>query len=310
MVETICKMFSSPNTASLLAVVAVITALWAGRTAYRTLVGSISPTIYCYLRPRPSSHVFDFVIANHGRGVAYNVTFAIEADEVDFKTHSVMMNVRKSPVPFPALEPDGIITSLFGTSPFLLGEARDPLAPFSVEVQYEWKAWWMWRQRTEKRTFNLDARAYRGLIPQWEENEVAKALKDGFKRLTAAYAVTSRQRIQAETIVTDRTKLERIESSMPELFSEMRTHLRSHPLKRHFILKPKGASYNADNHVPLTYTYDEHKDLADKVWYLARHGVVVDITYNSVERYLITEALAEYLGETESPSLETSVASE
>ena len=131
----------------------------------------------------------------------------------------------------------------------------------------------MWRQRTEKRIFNLDARAYRGLIPQWEENEVAKALKDGFKRLTAAYAVTSRQRIQAETIVTDRTKLERIESSMPELFSEMRTDLRSHPLKRHFILKPKGASYDADNHVPLTYTYDEHKDLADKVWYLARHGV-------------------------------------
>ena len=46
---------------------------------------------------------------------------------------------------------------------------------------------------------------------------------------------------------------------------------------------------------PLSYYYEDHKDLADKVGLLVNEGGVTDITYNSVDRYMMSEALVEYL---------------
>ena len=88
----------------------------------------------------------------------------------------------------------------------------------------------------------------------------------------------------------------RMERLMPVLLEEMRADLKSHPLKREFILMSKGWMYNAGREVPLAYYYEDHEDLGDKVGLLVNHGLVTDITYNNVARYVMSEPLAEYLG--------------
>ena len=47
---------------------------------------------------------------------------------------------------------------------------------------------------------------------------------------------------------------------------------------------PKTATYNAGCREPLSYYYEDHEDLADKVGLLVNEGVVTDITYNMVDR--------------------------
>ena len=69
-------------------------------------------------------------------------------------------------------------------------------------------------------------------------------------------------------------------------------------MKREFILIPKTATYNAGRQEllkPLSYYYEDHEDLADKVGLLVNEGVVTDITYNRVDRYMMSEALVEHL---------------
>ena len=82
---------------------------------------------------------------------------------------------------------------------------------------------------------------------------------------------------------------------MPELFAEMRVDLAAFPMKREFIVLSKLAMYNAGNKQPLVYHYEDHEDLADKVGLLVNEGVVTDITYNNVDRYVISETLVEHL---------------
>ena len=45
----------------------------------------------------------------------------------------------------------------------------------------------------------------------------------------------------------------------------------------------------------LAYHYDDHPELDSKLWILQNHGLVQEITYNNVDRYVITEELASYL---------------
>ena len=69
----------------LLTVIVTIAALgiaaWAAWTAQQTLKHNAAPQLECFLRPRPSNTVFDFVIINAGSGSAYNVGWKIDADE-------------------------------------------------------------------------------------------------------------------------------------------------------------------------------------------------------------------------------------
>ena len=71
----------------LTAIVALGIAAWAAWTAQQTLKRNAAPQLECFLRPRPSNTVFDFVIINTGSGSAYNVGWKIDADEQDFKAH-------------------------------------------------------------------------------------------------------------------------------------------------------------------------------------------------------------------------------
>ena len=130
-----------PGLSVLVAIVTLVVLWFALRLASRTLTRSVIPQIECYLRARPSSHMFDFVIANFGLGSAYHVGFSLDADEEDFAAHNVIMKQRRTDTPFSIVEPGGQIINVFGMSPSLLGQ--DPvLKPFTVVVTYEWQPFW------------------------------------------------------------------------------------------------------------------------------------------------------------------------
>ena len=113
----------------LTAIVALGIAAWAAWTAQQTLKRNAAPQLECFLRPRPSNTVFDFVIINTGSGSAYNVGWKIDADEQDFKAHVLNPGMPLSKeVPFSVIEPGGCRTTLFGFGPSLL--------------QYKWVARW------------------------------------------------------------------------------------------------------------------------------------------------------------------------
>lgn len=265
---------------------------WTGRTLTR----SVTPQIECFLRVRESSQVFDFVIANFGLGSAYRVGFELDVDEDDFDAHSVTMTQRAAEIPFSVVEPGGQITNMFGFGPALLGK-DPPLKPFTASVTYEWQPFWSRKRHVERRQYDIDIRPFLGLVPEWKKDEVAAALKAELPKIAKAVGATQRPPVPADRKSSGLEFFSRIESLMPELFAEMRADLKSFPMKREFILMPKSAMYNAGQKQPLSYHYEDHEDLADKVGLLVNEGVVIDITYNNVDRYVMSETLVEYLAE-------------
>lgn len=276
------------------ALAAVVVAGFSCRMAYLTLVRSVTPQIHCYLRVRPSSHVFDLVVANFGLGSIYNVGLEIHADEEDFKTHSVIMAWRKTEFPFSIIEPSGCVTTMFGTGPSLLGQ-KAALKPFGTTVTYEWQPFWKKRRWTEKRHYTIDVRPFGVIIPEWKKDEVAEILKKELPGIAKAIGVTRRPPIPADRKRNDTEVFERMERLMPTLLEEMRKDVAERPLKREFILMGKNQIYNSGRSRALAYYYEEHEDLDDKVGILVREGLVTDITYNNTDRYLMSEALVEYL---------------
>lgn len=271
-------------------VVMVFTLRWSARTLTR----SVTPQIDCYLRLRQSSQVFDLVIANFGLGSAYRVGFRLDVDEADFNAHNVIMKQRATDIPFSLVEPGGEITNSFGTGPALL--AKDtPLKPFTVTVTYNWQPFWSKRRRVERRQYDLDVRPFMGMVRERKKDEVAEALRAGLPKIAKAVGDTQRSPLPADRRSSGQRFFRRVESLMPELFAEMRADLKAFPMKREFIVMPKLAMYNAGQKQPLSYHYEDHKDLADKVGLLVNEGVVTDITYNNVDRYLMSETLVEYL---------------
>ena len=283
-----------PGLSVLVAIVTLAVLLFTLRRASLTLTRSVTPQIECYLRVRQSSQVFDFVIANFGLGSAYRVSFSLDADEEDFAAHNVIMKQRGTDTPFSIVEPGGQITDMFGFGTGLLGK-NPALKPFKAIVTYEWQPFWSKRRRIEKRHYDIDVRPFSGLVQEWKKDEVAEALKAELPKIAKALGVTQRPAVPADRKSGGETFFRRIDSLMPALFAEMRSDLKSFPMKREFILMPKRATYNAGRREPLSYYYEDHEDLADKVGLLVNEGVVTDITYNSVDRYMMSEALVEYL---------------
>lgn len=85
----------------------------------------------------------------------------------------------------------------------------------------------------------------------------------------------------------------KLEAQMPELLAEMRADLVRSPLKREMVLLDSRWVFNGTGQ--LEYYTDRHTDLDSKLQILANHGLVRDITFNSVRRYLMSESLAAYL---------------
>jgi len=121
----------------------------------------------------------------------------------------------------------------------------------------------------------------------------------GWKRIAEAMAlgdIEQRREFTADGTQTFR----KAEQLMPQLLLEMRTDLAENPLGREFIILRKGWVYN-DRRNLLVYYEDEHPELDAKLRILQSLGLIQEITYNNVKRYVITEALADYLIATESP---------
>ncbi len=89
-------------------------------------------------------------------------------------------------------------------------------------------------------------------------------------------------------------KYVRLESMMPDLLTEMRSDLAGHPLGREFVILKKTWSYWEKGN-ELVYYFEDHPDLRDKLLILQNYGLIRDITYNNVDRYIISEDFAQYL---------------
>jgi hypothetical protein len=85
-----------------------------------------------------------------------------------------------------------------------------------------------------------------------------------------------------------------LEEMMPELLNEMREDFRNNSLIREIILlDTKGNVYNGDG--VFVYYREAHADLDSKLQILGNHGLIHEITYNSVDRFRLTEEFVKYL---------------
>lgn len=144
------------------AVIALLTAfLWFENRNLRK--AGTAPEIVAYLSPHTDGNgAINFVLANVGRGPAFDVTFEFECDETDFKNHAVMLENDKDRVPMSVIPQDEKIYSLFGISFQLYGKIDDtvinPLKPFRVRLRYH--------DALGKRHFNdrvIDIKQFAGL---------------------------------------------------------------------------------------------------------------------------------------------------
>ncbi len=241
--------------------------------ARRTLARSVTPQVECFLRVRPDSTALEFVVANFGLGSAQNVSVCLDVDEEDFKSYNIVLQWRKTEVPFSIIEPGGNVCTFFAMSHEVV-EGDSCLKPFRVVVNYQWQPFWAKRLRNETRCFNLDVRQFKVLSILLHKDNIAETLKPGLEQIANAISDRPRLPVPSDRRSDDRDTLERLEQQMPNLFAEMREDLSSNPIKREFILKGKGWSYNAVRKAPLEYYYESHEDLADKVGLLVSEGLV------------------------------------
>ncbi|HMG72582.1 MAG TPA: hypothetical protein VK582_03705 [Pyrinomonadaceae bacterium] len=88
--------------------------------------------------------------------------------------------------------------------------------------------------------------------------------------------------------------LAKVEKLMPNLLAEMRADLADNPLCREFILLERGWIYNHQGNT-LVYYFDDHPKLKNEIRILENHGLVKDIKYKKVARYVLGEEFVEYL---------------
>lgn len=94
---------------------------------------------------------------------------------------------------------------------------------------------------------------------------------------------------------SDRNQLlKKLESKMSELFSELRSDLLQSPYRREFVILSKEWSYWTKGDEFLYY-FEEHSELKGKLQILQNHNLVREITYNNVERFILSEECVEYL---------------
>lgn len=86
------------------------------------------------------------------------------------------------------------------------------------------------------------------------------------------------------------------ENLIPELLEEIRNDLRENLFAREFIILSERWIYNSDpNNEILHYFFEKHSFLRNKLRILENYGLVCEITYNDVPRFVISEELATYL---------------
>lgn len=121
--------------------IAILTAfLWFENRALRK-AGS-SPDVVAYILPHPEgSGAVEFILANVGRGPAFDVVFQFDCDEDDFSAHNVLLENDKDRMPMSVIPQGEKVKSLFGISFELYGKLFDqeigPLKRFTVDITYK-----------------------------------------------------------------------------------------------------------------------------------------------------------------------------
>lgn len=181
-------------TAAATAVLAVLTGiLWHENRSLRK-AGS-SPEVVAYLLPHPDGHGgVHFVLANVGKGPAFNVTFDLDYDEGDFELHRTMLINDPERQPISVLPQDEKIRSLIGISFQLYGKIDQndigPLKPFKVVTTfYDIFGKKMIRERV------LDIRQFAGLagvLEKSNERKISESLEKAEKHLASIAKQSSR----------------------------------------------------------------------------------------------------------------------
>lgn len=139
-----------------------------------------SPELVAYLSPHPDGNgAIEFILANVGRGPAFDVTFELSYDEADFQAHDVKVINDHDRMPISVIPQDDQQRALFGISFVLYGKSNGedigPLKPFQVCIRYSDIV-----GRKQTRTRTIDIRQFaglRGLLSNSNANKVAKSLE-------------------------------------------------------------------------------------------------------------------------------------
>lgn len=87
----------------------------------------------------------------------------------------------------------------------------------------------------------------------------------------------------------------KLETMMPALISEMRQDLIGNPFTRELIAFSKKWTYSGSEKSIFTYFKEDHEHLLNKLHICINYKAIVEITFNSVDRFKISEDFAEYL---------------
>ena len=88
---------------------------------------------------------------------------------------------------------------------------------------------------------------------------------------------------------------ERLESMMPELLSEMRNDLLRNNFTKELVILSKKWSYGGQDRPHFSYYYEEHDNLLGKLSVMKNYGAILDIKFNDIYRYEMSEDFVEYL---------------
>lgn len=191
--------YSNLITATATAVLALLTGiLWFENRSLRK-AGS-SPEIVAYLLPHPDGNGgVHFVLANVGRGPAFNIAFDLDYDEDDFKAHGARLLNDPQRRPISVLPQDEKIRALIGISFELYGKIGEkdigPLKPFKVRLAYNDV---FGNKRKHERT--LDIRQFEGLLGVLEKSNERK-VSEALERIEKHMASIARQSSRFSALV-------------------------------------------------------------------------------------------------------------
>ncbi len=201
---TLLNQLANPITAFATVVLAILTAfLWFENRRLRN--AGIAPEVVSYLLPHPDGNgAVVFVLANVGKGPAFNVRFSFSCDEADFESHKVLLCNDEERVPLAVLPQDGELKTLFGIGYSLFGKVNGeeigPLKPFNVNIEYQDV---LAREVKNQRTVDIKQfSGLRGIVTKSNERRIADSLESIEKNL----AVIAHQSARFNAFV-DITKL-------------------------------------------------------------------------------------------------------
>ena len=161
------------------------------------------PEVVAYLAMDPRNNwAIDFVLSNIGQGPAKNVQFKLDMEELEVRSHDILLAIQHDRKPVSVLPQGERFRSFFGMGHLLLREPK--LKPFHVIIQYEN----IYGDCREARHL-LDVSQFAGysVLGKPPEVEIASAVKKIENILRSSATVSGRLGI--ETLTRDEARSDR-----------------------------------------------------------------------------------------------------